>query len=123
MHFGSFPPHFERYHPEGGLGPSHLSSPSTNLTRGLTVQGLLRVPPHATKANIETSMPLKDLNPGLMAQQPTSLTTIPDQKLGNCIDNYEERKENSFIFTAGKIFLSIPVKIKENLKYYEFVLC
>ncbi|GFV67967.1 transposable element Tcb1 transposase [Trichonephila clavipes] len=58
---------------------SHLSSPSTKLTKGLEARRLFRVPP-VVKALYIYKHPclLRDSNPGPTAFQLASLTTIPD---------------------------------------------
>ncbi|GFT14434.1 hypothetical protein TNCV_4004101 [Trichonephila clavipes] len=45
VRFCSVPPHFRGRTPWAWSGASHLSSPSTNHTRGLAARRLFRVPP------------------------------------------------------------------------------
>ncbi|GFX68613.1 hypothetical protein TNCV_1800261 [Trichonephila clavipes] len=45
VRFGSVPPQFRGRTPWGWSEASHLSSPSTNLTRGLAARRQFRVPP------------------------------------------------------------------------------
>ncbi|GFY06274.1 hypothetical protein TNCV_2680661 [Trichonephila clavipes] len=48
----------------GWSGASHLSSPSTNLTRRLVARQLFRVPPHhETTIHLQTAMPSLGIKP------------------------------------------------------------
>ncbi|GFU65777.1 hypothetical protein TNCV_5059111 [Trichonephila clavipes] len=56
-------PNFEREHPEGS-GVSHLSSSSTNITRGLAARSLFRLPPyHKSTIHLQTSMTSPEFEP------------------------------------------------------------
>ncbi|GFU37739.1 hypothetical protein TNCV_1466091 [Trichonephila clavipes] len=87
--FCSVPPQFRARKPWGWSGSSHLSSPSTNHTRGLVARRLFRVPP-AAKALYIYKHPclLQDSNPVPTAPQSASLTTTPVGRLnvGDCYD-------------------------------------
>ncbi|GFW15115.1 hypothetical protein TNCV_172621 [Trichonephila clavipes] len=74
VRFCLVPPQFRRRKPWG----CHLSSPSTNLTRGLSARRLFRVP-HAAKALhfYEHACLLQDSNPVPTAPQSASLSTLP----------------------------------------------
>ncbi|GFX62239.1 hypothetical protein TNCV_3306131 [Trichonephila clavipes] len=58
VRFSSVPPQFRRNAPWGlGSDASHLPSPSTNLTRGLTTRRIFRVPPYSKGTiHLQTSM-------------------------------------------------------------------
>ncbi|GFV21349.1 uncharacterized protein TNCV_2371061 [Trichonephila clavipes] len=68
---------------------SHLSSPSTNLTRRLAARWYLEYP-NAKKALYIYKYPcfLQDFNPGSTTQQSASLTTIPDGQQTICTQNF-----------------------------------
>ncbi|GFW12318.1 hypothetical protein TNCV_815731 [Trichonephila clavipes] len=74
-----FHPNLEVEHPRGMARTSNLSSPSTNLTRGLVARWLLRLPP-AAKALYIYKHPclLRYPNLGPTARLSASLTTVPD---------------------------------------------
>ncbi|GFT44090.1 hypothetical protein TNCV_2452651 [Trichonephila clavipes] len=56
---------------------SHLSSSSSNLTRGLAAQRLFNVPPHRKDTiHLQTSVPSLGFEPKPYAQQSASLTNI-----------------------------------------------
>ncbi|GFW62226.1 hypothetical protein TNCV_4421151 [Trichonephila clavipes] len=78
VRFCSVPPQFRGRKPWGWLGASHLSSSSTNHTRGLAARRLFRVPQCAKALCIHKHLCLfRDSNPGPTAPQQESLTTIP----------------------------------------------
>ncbi|GFV49870.1 hypothetical protein TNCV_1391521 [Trichonephila clavipes] len=79
VRFGSVPLQFRGRTLSGWSEASYLSSPSTNLPRGLAARRLFRVP-HATKALHIFKHPclLRDSNPVPKAQQKALLTAIPD---------------------------------------------
>ncbi|GFT96234.1 uncharacterized protein TNCV_3906741 [Trichonephila clavipes] len=63
----------------GVVRASHLSSPSTNLTRGLVARRLFKLSPCREGIILPKHLCiLQDLNAGPTAQQLASLTTIPD---------------------------------------------
>ncbi|GFS86219.1 hypothetical protein TNCV_660981 [Trichonephila clavipes] len=53
--FISVSPNLEREHSGGGQGTADLSSPSTNLTRGLAARRLFKVPYHKGTIHLKTS--------------------------------------------------------------------
>ncbi|GFV87887.1 hypothetical protein TNCV_781691 [Trichonephila clavipes] len=74
LRFGSFPSQFP---PWGRSGASHLSAPSSKLTRRLAARWLFRVPPCRDGTfHVQASMPSLDSNPGPTAQQSALITTI-----------------------------------------------
>ncbi|GFX45068.1 hypothetical protein TNCV_3431161 [Trichonephila clavipes] len=80
VRFGSIPPQIRGRTLWGWSEVSHLSSPSTNLTRGIAARRLFRVP-HAAQGLYIYKHPylLRDSNPVPTAQQSASLTTVPDE--------------------------------------------
>ncbi|GFV62799.1 hypothetical protein TNCV_2317121 [Trichonephila clavipes] len=68
---------------------SQLSSPSTNLTRGLAARWLFRVSP-CHKALYIDKQPcfLQNLNPGHTTQQSLSLTTASDGQQNICTQKF-----------------------------------